>query len=225
MFLIKCFLISHKNLKLWNCWNSQVDSLHKYQNELFLVVKILFYFHNFCLASSYFNSINLILFVVQSFKSYPTPCDPMDWSMPGFPVLFYLPEFAQTHVHWVSDTIWLSHPLLPASPPALSFPQDQGLFQWVSLLIRWPKYWSFSFNISPFNEYSGLIFFRIDRFDLFAVQVTQESSPAQFKSISSLALSLLYGPTLMFLHDYWKNHSFGHMDLCQQSDACFLNAI
>ena len=105
------------------------------------------------------------------------------------------------------------------------FPRMRVFSNESALLIRWPKYWSFSFNISPFNEYSGLIFFSIDWFDLFAVQVTQESSPAQFKSIGSLALSLLYGPTLMFLHDYWKNHSFGHMDLCQQSDAWFLNAI
>jgi len=70
--------------------------------------------------------------------------------------------------------------------------------------IRWPKYWSFSFSISPSNEYSGLINFRIDWFGLLAVQGTlKESSPApQFKSISSLALSLLYGPTLTSVHDY-----------------------
>ena len=70
--------------------------------------------------------------------------------------------------------------------------------------IRWPKYWSFSFSISPSNEYSGLIYFRIDWFGLLAVQGTlKESSPApQFKSISSLALSLLYGPTLTSMHDY-----------------------
>ena len=76
------------------------------------------------------------------------------------------------------------------------------------LCIRWPKYWSFSFNISPFNEYSGLISFRIDWFDLLAPKDSQESSPAlQFKSISSSAFSFLYNPTLTFIHDYWKNHS------------------
>ena len=74
------------------------------------------------------------------------------------------------------------------------------------LLIRWPKYWSFSFSISPSNEYSGLNSFRIDWFDLLAAQ---ESSPApQFESINSLAFSLLYSPTLTSTHDYWKNHSF-----------------
>ena len=64
-------------------------------------------------------------------KSYPTLCNPMDCSMPGFPVLHYVPEFAQTHVHWVDDTIQPSHPLLPSSPPAFNPSQHQGLFQWV----------------------------------------------------------------------------------------------
>ena len=76
-------------------------------------------------------------------------------------------------------------------------------------LIRWPKYWRFSFSISPSNEHSGLISFRIDWLDLFAVQGTQESSPMpQFGDISSLVLSFLYSPTLTSTHDYWKNHSF-----------------
>ena len=79
----------------------------------------------------------------------------------------------------------------------------------LALRIRWPKYWRFSFSISPSNEHSGLISFRIDWFDLLGVHGTQESSPApQFKSINSLVLSLLYGPTLTSVHDYWKNHSF-----------------
>ena len=75
--------------------------------------------------------------------------------------------------------------------------------------IRWPKYWSFSFDISPSNEHLGLISFRMDWLDLLAVQGTLESSPTpHFKSISSSALSFLYGPTLTSIHDYWKNHSF-----------------
>ena len=77
------------------------------------------------------------------------------------------------------------------------------------LCIRCPKYWSISFSISPSNEYSGLISFRIDWLDLLSVQGTLESSPTlQFKSMNSLALSLLYGPTLTSTHDHWKNHSF-----------------
>ena len=99
----------------------------------------------------------------------------IDCSTPGFPFLtFTISQFAQTHVHWVSDGIQPSHPLLSPSPPAFILPQDQGLFQWV-LRIRWPKYWSFSFSISPANEYSGLISFRTDCFDFLAVQATLKS--------------------------------------------------
>ena len=77
------------------------------------------------------------------------------------------------------------------------------------LCIRWPNVWSFSFSISPFNEYSGLISFRMDCLDLLALQGTQEPSPTpQFKSINSSAFSLLYDPTLISIHDYWKNHRF-----------------
>ena len=77
------------------------------------------------------------------------------------------------------------------------------------LHIRWPKYWSFSFSISPSNEYSGLISFRIDWFGLLAVQGTLKSSlTPQLKSINYSVLSFLYGPTLTSIHDYWKNYSF-----------------
>ena len=78
-----------------------------------------------------------------------------------------------------------------------------------ALDIKWPKYWSFSFCISPSNEYSGLISLRIDWFDLLSVKDSQESSPTpQFKSINSLALSFLYGPTLTSICNFWKNHGF-----------------
>ena len=105
-------------------------------------------------------------------QSCPTLCDPMDCSMPGFPVLHHLPELAQTHVHWVSDAIQPFHILLAPSLPALNLFQHQGLFQCVG---SWPKYWSFSFSISPSNEYLELISFRIDWFDLLAVQGTLKS--------------------------------------------------
>ena len=103
-----------------------------------------------------------------------TLCSPMDSSMPGHPVQHQLLELTQTHVHRVGDAIQPSHPL--SSPSLLTFrlSQHQGLFKWV-LHIRWPKYWSFSFNISPSNEYSGLIFFRMDWLDLLAVQGTLKS--------------------------------------------------
>ena len=98
----------------------------------------------------------------------------MDCSTPAFPVLHHFLELAQTHVHIVSDTTQLSHPLSCLSPLAFSLFQHQGLFRYRSANpIRWPKYWSFS--ISPSNEYSGLISFRIDWFDPLAVQGTLKS--------------------------------------------------
>ena len=98
----------------------------------------------------------------------------MDCSMPGFPVLYYLPECAQTYVHWIGDAIQPSHPLSSASP-AFNLSQHQGFSSESALPIRWPKYWSFSFSISPSNEYSELISFRIDSFDLLAVQGSLKS--------------------------------------------------
>ena len=80
-----------------------------------------------------------------------------------------------THIHWVNDAIQPSHPLSPPPPPAFSLSQPQGLFQWIDSLHQWPKYWCFSFSISPSNEYSGLISFMIDWFGLLAVQGTLKS--------------------------------------------------
>jgi len=111
--------------------------------------------------------------LVFSHSVSPTLCDPMDCSMLGFPVLYYLLEFLQTHVYWVGDAIQPSHPLLSPSPPAFS--RSQVFSSESALHIRWPKYWSFSFSISPSNECLGLISFRIDWFDLLAVQGTLKS--------------------------------------------------
>ena len=94
----------------------------------------------------------------------------MNCSTPGFPVHHQLPEFTQTHIHRVSDAIQPSHPLLPPSPPAPSPSQHQGLFQWVNSSHELANFWSFRFSISPSNEYSGLISFRIDWLDLLAVK-------------------------------------------------------
>ena len=121
-------------------------------------------------------------------ESCLTLCDPMDCSTPGFPVLHYFPEFALTHVHSVDDTIQPSHPRLPPSPPALNLSQHQGLFKLVSSLHQVAKVLEFfSFRISPSNEYSRLISFRIDWFDLFAVQGTLNS----FHQHHSLKASVL----------------------------------
>ena len=114
----------------------------------------------------------------------------MDCSTLGLPVHHQLPEFTQTHVHWVGDTIQPSHPLSSPSLPAFNLCQHQGLFKWV-LRLRWPKYWSFSFSISPSNEYSGLISFRMDWFDLLAVISSTAVQKHQFLGIQPNPLSLV----------------------------------
>ena len=93
----------------------------------------------------------------------------MDCSTPGLPVLYHPPELAQAHVHWVGDAIQPSHPLLSPSPPAFNFPSIWVFSDESALHNRWQKYWSFSFSISPSNEYAGLISFRMDWLDLLAV--------------------------------------------------------
>ena len=133
----------------------------------------------------------------------------MNHSMPGFPVHDQLPEFTQTHVHRVSmpsSHLILCRPLLlllPVPPSIKVFSSGS------TLRMRWPKYWSFSFSISPSNEHPGLISLGMDWLDLLSVQgALKESSPTpQFKSINSLALSFIHSPTLTSIYDRWKNHS------------------
>ena len=103
-------------------------------------------------------------------ESCPNLCDSMDCSMSDFPVHHQLPELTQNHIHQIGDTIQWSHPLSSPSPPTFNLSQHQGLFIWVSFSHQIAKVWSFSFSISPFNEYSGLISFRIEWLDLLAVQ-------------------------------------------------------
>ena len=118
---------------------------------------------------------------------------------------------------WCYPTI--SSSVIPFSSCPQSFPISVSFPMSRLFPIRWPKYWNFCFSISPSSEYSGLISFRIDWLDFLAVQDTRKSSPApQFENVNSLALSLSYGSTLTSVHDYWKNHRFDYMDLCQQSD-------
>ena len=148
-----------------------------------------------------------------------TLCDPMNCSTPGSSVLCYFLVFAQIHVHWVSDAIQPSHPLLSASPAALSLSQHQGLSQWLSSHIWWPEYWSFSFSISPSNEYSGLFSFRIDWFDLLTVQWTLRS----LLQHHSLKNELFSAQPFLWFNSHictWlcKKHSFDYMDPCWQSN-------
>ena len=145
-------------------------------------------------------------------ESCPTLCNPMNRSMPGLPVHHQLPESTSTHVHCVRDAIQPSLLLLPSIFPSIRVFSNES-----ALRMRWPKDWSFSFNIS---EHPGLITFTMDWLGLLAVQRTLKSfSTPQFKSINSSVLSFFYSPTLTSIHDYWKNHSFDYKDLCQQSNV------
>ena len=110
----------------------------------------------------------------------------MNRSTPGLPVHHQLPEFTQTHVHGVSDAIQPSHPLLPLLLLPSIFPSMRAFSGESALHIRWPNYWSFSFSITPSNQYSGLISVRIDWFELLAVQVTLKSFLQHHSSKASI---------------------------------------
>ena len=119
---------------------------------------------------------------------------------------------------------WWCHPTISSfsstSLPAFSLSQHQGLFKWV-LHIRWPNYWSISFSVSPSNEYSRLISFRIDWFDRLAVQGTLSRvfSNTTIQKHQFFHLNFLYDPSLTPIHDYWKNHSSDCTDFCWQSNV------
>ena len=150
-------------------------------------------------------------------QSCLTLCDPMDSSTPDFPVITNsqsLLKLMSIELVMPSNYLILCHSLLLTS----IFPSIRVFSNESVLYIRWPKYWSFS--MSPSNEYSGLISFRIDWFDLLAVQRTHKSLLQHHSlSINSSALSFLYGSTLTSTYDYWENHSFDEMDFCQQSNV------
>ena len=136
----------------------------------------------------------------------------------GFLVLYYLMKFAQTHIHGVSDTIPPSHPVAPFSSCPQSFPASGSFFpNKSSLCIRLSKYWSFNFSISLSREYSGLISFGIDWFDLLAVQRdSQERCPASILQHSAFFMVQLSHP---YMTNYQRKNSFDYPDLCQQSDV------
>ena len=121
-------------------------------------------------------------------QSCLTLCNPMYCSTPGLPVRHQLPEFTQTHVHRVSDAIQPSHPLLSPSPPAFNFAQHQGLFKWGSSSHQVAKVLEFHLQHQSFNEYSGLISFRMDWLDLLAVQGTLKSLLQHHSSKASILL-------------------------------------
>ena len=137
-----------------------------------------------------------------------TLCDPMNCSTPGLPVHHQLLEFTQAHVHRVGDAIKPSHPLsplllLPSIPPRIKVFSNES-----NLHMRWPKYWSFSFSISPSNEQPGLISFRVDWFDLLAGQRALKSLLQNHSSKASILwCSAFFTVRLTSVHDHWKNHS------------------
>ena len=158
MHLSSSFIEKFKN---WNIWENKEFSLSKEDD-----------------GSSYICLIDICNICIQ-FSSVAqlclTLCNPWNRSTPGLPVHHQLPESTQTHVHWVSDAIQPSHPLSsPLLLPSI-FPSIRVFSSESTLRIRWPEYWSFSFNISPFNEHPGLISFRMEWLDLRAVQGTRKS--------------------------------------------------
>ena len=132
----------------------------------------------------------------------PAPCDPMNRSTPDLPVHHKLPDSTQTHVHWVSDAIQPSHPL--SSPSLLLpsiFPSIRVFSNESALCIRWPRYWSFSFNINPYNKHPGLVSFRMDWLDLLAVRGTLKSLLQHHSSNTSILHNSAFF-TLQLSHPY-----------------------
>ena len=145
-----------------------------------------------------------VVFIVQ-LLSRVWLCEPMNCSTPGFPLLHYFLEFAQTHIHWVGDATQPSHPLSPPSPPAFSLSQHQSLFQWVSFISGGQRIGaSASASVLPINIQD---WFLLGLTDLSSRDSQESSLTPPFRSINSSAFSFLYGPTLTSIHDYWKNHS------------------
>ena len=169
------------SIAIWNCKVMSKKSVTGPKNCLFqknlTVYKLIKYLTVFSQDMFIYIALDMSPFkcAYSSAQSCPTLCNPMNHSTPGLPVHHQLPEFTQTHVHWVGDAIQPSHPLSSPCPPAPNPSQHQSLSNEPTLLMRWPKYWSFSFSIIPSKEHPGLISFRMDWLDLLAVQGTFKS--------------------------------------------------
>ena len=137
-------------------------------------------------SSLSFSTIKRKFSSVQSFSHVRLFSIPMIRSTPGFPADHQFPEFTQTHVHHIGDAIQPPHPLSSPTPLPSIFPSIRVFSNESALHIRWPKYWSFSFNISPFNEHPGLISFTMDWLDLLAVQETLKSLLQHHSSKASI---------------------------------------
>ena len=183
-----------------HCYSSYLMELFPVDNN-----SLIFFFLVFFVISLF---PHVFYFSLVQFSSVAQSCltlwDPMNCSMPGLPVHHQLLRFTQTHVRWVGDANQSSHSLLSPSSPSFNLSQHQGLFQWVSSLLSWAKYWSFSFNISPSNQQSGLISFRMDWLDLLAVQGTLKSLLQHHSSKTSiLQLSAFF--IVQLSHPYMTN--------------------
>ena len=153
-------------------------------------------------------------------KSCPTLHGPMDCSTPVFPVPQHLVEFAQVHVHCIGDAIQPSHSLSPSSPSVLNLSQHQGFCNEFALCIRWPKYWRFGFIISPSDKYSGLISFKIDWFDLLAVQGTLKSLLQHHSSKASILwCSAFFMDQFSYLYMTTGKNIALTILFCRQSDV------
>ena len=159
----------------------------------------------------------LYLFSIQ-FSSCPTLCDPMDYSTPGLPVHHQLLEFTQIHFHWCSDAIQPSHHghpllLLPSIFPSIRVFSNESV-----LHIRWPKYWSLSFNISPSNEHPGLISFRMDWLDLLAVQGTLKNFLQHHSSKASILQRSAFFTVKLYRTNFTSIFNYFRWQKCKRGD-------
>ena len=153
-------------------------------------------------------------------QSCLTLCNPMDCSTPGFPILHYLPGLAQTHVHWASDAIQPSHPLPPLLLLPSIFPSIRIFPSGSALRIRWPKVWSYSFNISPSNEYRGLISFRMEWLDLsLLVQVFKKNCQLFPLCLWVLHAGWRRSNRYILVHSCWESLSISFVSFTWRGDA------
>ena len=172
------------------------------------VLGIIFLELTFIISISWSNLVNSVQFSSDT-QSCLTLCDPMAFSMPGFPVHHQLLEFTQTFVCWVGDAIQPSHPLLPPFPPTFNLSQHKDLFKWISSSHQVAKVLEFQLQHQSFQWIFTTDFLRMDWLDLLAIQGNLKCLLQYHNSKASiLHSSAFFSPTLISIHDYWKNHIF-----------------
>ena len=183
-----------------------------------LIIYFFFFYYLYYISRYYY------IFLILESQPVPSLSHVQLFAIPwtaAHPVLYQLPEPAQTHVHQVGGAIQPSHPVVPFSSCLQSFPASES-FLMSQLFASGGQSIRASASVLPMNIQDGSPLGRMVGSPC-SPRDSQESSPTpQYNSIISLALSFLYGPTLTSIHDYWKNHSFHYMDLCWQNNVCFL---